>query len=341
MGLFPLLLALGPVATGLGSDSDKVDLVVLENGNTILGELKSLQRGTLRLKTDSAGTLSIEWDEVLRVTSPQRFRLETAAGDALVGTLPPSDRDRVLVILGEDGEHRALALEEILWISEYEHSIWERVDGHLDAGISFNKASDVTQLTFGAGVSYFERYSALSIESSAIVTDSKGDSTSRKLDLTGLYKYYLEEHWFALGAALVQHNSELDLDLRNTVGAGPGRFLVQDQVQELSAFAGLAVSHEIPEGESSTTELEGLLGTQYDVFITDTPETQVNLSLYAFPGITDSNRIRTDLQLGVTKELVEDFFLKLSFYLDYDSAPISSGASKTDYGIVTGISYTW
>ncbi len=37
------------------------DSVVLDNGNLITGELKSLENGIIRFSTDAMGTVSIEW----------------------------------------------------------------------------------------------------------------------------------------------------------------------------------------------------------------------------------------------------------------------------------------
>ena len=42
--------------------------------------LKLLERGQLRVKTDSMSTLKIEWLDVARVESKQFFRVESADG---------------------------------------------------------------------------------------------------------------------------------------------------------------------------------------------------------------------------------------------------------------------
>ncbi|MFQ5936542.1 MAG: hypothetical protein ACE5LB_09050 [Acidiferrobacterales bacterium] len=44
----------------LAAKTDKVELM---NGDVITCEIKSLQRGVLRVSTDSMGTLDIEWEE--------------------------------------------------------------------------------------------------------------------------------------------------------------------------------------------------------------------------------------------------------------------------------------
>ena len=49
----------------------KTDVVVLINGNAVTGEVKSLDFGSLRYSTDSMGTVNIDWEDIVTVTSEQ------------------------------------------------------------------------------------------------------------------------------------------------------------------------------------------------------------------------------------------------------------------------------
>ena len=44
--------------------AERTDELVLLNGNIITGEVKSLQQGKLKFKTDNAGTIYVEWEYV-------------------------------------------------------------------------------------------------------------------------------------------------------------------------------------------------------------------------------------------------------------------------------------
>ena len=46
------------------SAAAKTDIVIVVNGDSLTGEVKSLERGRLRFKTDATDTISIEWDDV-------------------------------------------------------------------------------------------------------------------------------------------------------------------------------------------------------------------------------------------------------------------------------------
>ena len=59
---------------------DKTDLIYLTNGDRITGEIKALERGRLRVGTDSMGDISIEWDDVEHVESNYQFQFERTDG---------------------------------------------------------------------------------------------------------------------------------------------------------------------------------------------------------------------------------------------------------------------
>ena len=62
-----ILLCLAPAA-----HAARTDVVGLLNGDDVTGEIKSLEFGELRYGTDSMGTVSIEWEEVVALSTGRR-----------------------------------------------------------------------------------------------------------------------------------------------------------------------------------------------------------------------------------------------------------------------------
>ncbi len=90
-----VLLALVPAAAAVAAP--KTDVVVFLNGDRLTGEVKGLERGQLSLKTDAAGTLSIEWARLASVSSNQLLQVELTSGlrylgQAFEGATPGSGR---------------------------------------------------------------------------------------------------------------------------------------------------------------------------------------------------------------------------------------------------------
>ena len=79
------------------------DVVVFDNGDRLTGEIKSLERGKLRFKTEATDTISIEWDNVAFLSSEQNIQVELFDGKRYLGQLKLSPALKVInVQLGED-----------------------------------------------------------------------------------------------------------------------------------------------------------------------------------------------------------------------------------------------
>jgi hypothetical protein len=66
---------------------EKTDLVVLANGSSLLVEIKSMDRGQLKAQTDEMGTVYIEWDDIVALTSRVDFDVTVESGEKYVGSL--------------------------------------------------------------------------------------------------------------------------------------------------------------------------------------------------------------------------------------------------------------
>ena len=49
--------------------AQKTDIIELVNGDRLTCEIQKMDRGKVTAKTDGLGTLSIEWDDIVRVSS--------------------------------------------------------------------------------------------------------------------------------------------------------------------------------------------------------------------------------------------------------------------------------
>jgi len=81
-----------------GVERDKLDVIVLKNGDRLTGEIQSLAYGRLEVETDSMGTVQIEWPDGVRIESPQGFMLEDVEGYHLYGSFARASKERELAI---------------------------------------------------------------------------------------------------------------------------------------------------------------------------------------------------------------------------------------------------
>ena len=325
---------------------DKTDVIWLSNGDKLTGEIKQLEHGKLALSTDSMGEVRIEWDEIARIDSDYVFQFEKTDGTRITGVLgDPADRSTMNVFSG--GQEVTLDHGNVVRIAQMDSSFWDRLQGSLSLGYSFTKASSVAQANLAFRVKHRTENRSFSLQGSTIRTRDQDDDSTERSDLNLNMTLFRPNRWFSSYLVGLETNDELGLDLRTSVGAGLGRYLVQSNVSELAVLGGLVGTLEAQQqdaGDTSSTKqesLEGLLGGEYSRYIYDQPALDLSLRLSAFPSITDPGRLRTQLDASLRWEIINDLFWDLSYYNSYDSDPPSGADSSSDYGVVTSLGYSY
>jgi len=329
------LLALTMLLVSPIAYSAKTDVVIMVNGDQLTGEVKGLERGKLSFKTDATGTIGIEWDDVAYLSSNQNLQLELKDGRRYLGELVHSEKLASLQVQSKN-ETLTLPVADIVHITPIEATTRDRIDGEISAGFSHTSASDVTQFNLGLKGEYLTESRSLSLELDSVITDS--DKTSQRQNFDVHYRRLWPARWFTGGMFSLESNNELGLDLRTSVGAGAGRYLRQTNSSNFSIQGGLLLSNEETDaGTERSLESMGTLMLEW--FRYDTPELDVTTTLQVIPNLTDFGRVRSNLDIDFTWEIVEDLFWRLSFYNSYDNEPPSVNAENNDFGVIS--SFGW
>lgn len=322
--------------------AEKTDVVYLRNGDRVTCEIQNLERGRLKVKTDSIGTIYVEWKDIARVTSKELYVVELEDGSRLEGSLAATDAESKL-LLDNKGNEQLLEMQKVVWLDplKLDAKLIRRWDGSVSAGFDATKANNDTSLTASFNARRRAESFILNFDGSVYSRSQDGTDDSLRASFSGVYRGLLENRWYWAALGSVERNDELGIDLRSLGGAGYGRYLVQTGRTLWSVTGGLAVVNEQRAGtENGETNVEGLLNTDFEFFTYDTPKTSLTTSLTLFPSITQSGRVRSNLDLGLRRELITDLFVELSVYDSYDNDPPPEG-TKNDYGIVTSLGYTF
>jgi len=334
-----LFLGLGP-GVGLAA---KTDVIMLNNGDRITGEVKGLSRGKLDYKTDDAGRLALEWVKITRITSPNSFEVEVASGEKYSGKLSAGSRGGTLVVAGERAD--TLAVSDVVRINEFRAGFAQRTQAYLDLGLTYAKAHSATTFTTAGEASYRgdQFGSRLSYDSYAQGQESV-PTTSRNSGALQLV-YFLPKRWSAVSLASLEQNDELGLELRFTGAEMLGRTLIQSNEMALGAAGGLAVSRErftVTPGSTDSetqTSFEGVLTSQWDAFRFDSPSLDFSTSIYVFPSFSDPGRVRGEFTARLKYEVISDVDLGITLTDTFDSAPLGEDASTNDF--ITTFTIGW
>ena len=314
----------------------KADTVVLRNGDRITGEIVELKYGQLRVKTDSMGTVMIEWLEVARIESPYDFVVESTAGARQIGKLGPGSAPGRLQVAGAS----ELAVSEIASIGEIEAGFFDRLTGNVSFGFDQTKASDVRSLAFGLNAEYRSEKQIASLDASYNSSHTSESGTLNQSAVSLRNEWLRPGDFFWLGLLSHETNDAQGIDGRLLAGAARGRYLLRRADMELATFIGAGVSKEWADGDGNDNEsVEGLLGLRWNVFRFRDPETSILARLLLLPSISDSGRYRGNAAVTLRHELVKDLFFDLTFQGSYDNEPPVADADDTDYTVSTSLGY--
>ena len=329
-----MLLAARPLS------AQKVDTVMMRNGDRIIGEIKTLDHGTLTYKTDDVGTVMIKWDKIARVVSPRYFEVEDNTGRRYYGNLQPALQDgRMVVAITSFVD--TLNIQQVVRIYPLGQSFLARVDGHLNLNLTFQRANRLRSLNTDFEAEYRTRVRLTRLRSNLYFQNQEdAEGTSRNsVSLDQLR--FLQDRWLLVASASLQQNEELDLARRALLSAGGGRFLRQTNRSEILVAGGLAFTNELFTANSATNNLEAVLSAQASYYQLDTPETDLQCLLTLYPSLTDFGRVRSELSVSLTHEVVKNFNTGLMVFDNFDSRPPSDSLAKNDFGVTLMIGWTF
>jgi hypothetical protein len=320
----------------------KDDQVVLANGDRLMGEIKGLQQGELRFKADyMLNDMSIDWRLVSELRSFDAFHVRLSSGLHLTGTIERT-ADGSFSIGGASGQ--TTTWQEVVLLDQAEASFWAQLTGHINSGFSYTSGVNQTQFSASGEVSYAaDRYAFAASGSSTFSGQSDGSTTSRKT-LAILKTLILKPRVYGLTLTDFLNSQQQQLDLRTTLGAAVGRWLVLTDKTEVTAFGGAVYTHEqysappdpSQPGSQATNNVELVFGAGYTFYHFKTVDIESKVTIY--PSLTTPGRVRLNYAPTLNLEVARNLYWNFTLYENYDSQPPVS-ANKNDFGITNSIGW--
>ena len=175
-----LVLVLSILGSPLArAQRERTDVILLDNGDRVTGEIEQLEHGLLRVRTNSMGRVDIEWENVEQVTSNYLFEVELSNGDRHVGSILPSDDKQHVDVRGEAGPVK-LERMSVIRIAQLENRFWQRWDGSLDVGFSFLRANRLSTWNLGFQGSYRLPDYVTNVRADSNVSDQKNSEKTTR-----------------------------------------------------------------------------------------------------------------------------------------------------------------
>ena len=324
----------------VASAQPKTDVVILGNGDHITGEISTLNRGRLELKTDDMGTLEIEWDNVAHLQAVGQFEVAKTDGSLYLGSLSPTTAGSLLVATAEGNV--SIPLQEATAIDRIGRSFWAKLDGSVNAGFSYTKSSGIATTTLNSDTEYRRPAFVFRLAAAATVTEhDDGDEGDDRASIDLSYLRYRSNRWFVAAGGTVETNESLGLLLRTQGGASVGQRLINTNSSQLELSGGMVVNEERGVDTEPTKNIEGLFNFRTSYFSYDGAKTGLDFRFQYYPSLSSWGRQRFQLDASVSTDIWKDLRFALDVYDTFDSEPPGTDADRNDVGIVTSLGWTY
>jgi hypothetical protein len=317
----------------------RTDVVVLRNGDHLTGEVKQLSRGQLKLSTDDAGAVYIEWDKVVGVTTALEYEVVTTNGTRHVGVLAPASSTQLKVV-ATDGTETVLEFLDVVSFASIKAGFLERIDGTLDVGGSHTKSSGVGQMTAELDAHY--RRPSYDVFTNFVSNVSRSRSeTITQFTLRSGYMQVRDDGWTFSPFVFVARNVDLGLSFGAAAAFTAGRYMQRSNRRETLVAVGAAVGKEELTDGRTIGDVDAVVSVATSFFRHDYPKTAVDLSLLMFPELNRWGRVRANANARLKRELFKDFIAAITAYDTFDNQPQVRDVSRNDLGVSLSLGWTF
>ena len=326
------------VLTALAKNVD--DVVVLKNGDRMTGEIKGLQSGELRIKSDyMAEAVRLDWTKVERLESKSTFMIWLVDGKLVTDVmrlLPTNSSEVPNFVIGSSTRVPQL---DVIRIAPADRQFWKRLEGSIDFGFSFTSGNDQYQTQLTATTTYRTGdHSFTASVDSALSGQTEGTSLTRN-QFTFDYRKQLGQRWYVGGLFDLLHSDQQSLKLRTTIGGLIGHNVMQTERTRLSVFGGVAGARENYSqsiGTPKSTNADAIAGADFATFRFSRTDIRSRFSL--FPSLTTPGRMRLQANSDLRIKIVKDLWWGFHIYENFDSKP-PVRADKNDLGVSTSLGW--
>lgn len=338
----------------------QTDSLFMKNGNIIVGEIKSMDKGVLTIETDySDSDFTITWVEVFKIRSKSKYLITLSNGrryngslnslDSLTAEIDTYDPEGLIGNMNlslskkrETTEHAAggkqeVTLAEVVYLNALDEDFWSRLSANIDFGWSLTRANNLKQLNIRSGLGYLaDRWKISSSFNSLRSTQDEVEDVKRT-DGNVAFNYFLPRDWFLLYNFTYLSNTEQLIKSRVGNQIGLGKYLVHTNSTYFAFQAGVNLNSESYFDDTPFRNSgEAMLGTELNLY--DIGDLNLLTSVAAYPSFTESGRFRTDFKLDLKYDFLDDFYVKVGTTMNYDNQPVAN-ATTLDYVIQTTVGW--
>jgi len=323
---------------------DHTDIIVMQNGDRITGEIKSLESGVLKIDIDYVdGAISVQWFKVARVESKQPFIIQMEDGSVYTGALGTTPEHPTALRVAEANESVAVEKAKVVRMGETSQKFFQSLSGSINLGLVYAKGNNATQYNLGADVEYRQERWGFEGSLSSNLSANSGSSTATHNQLNlAVYRLMSRKNYFYSVFGGVLQSSAQGIDSQTSLGAGIGRYFKNTnrvRVSVLGGFVWYSARYRPSVAAIPTEQVYGAaIVTDLSVFLFK--KTNLTARTIVAPAFSDPGRVFANTNVSYYLKVVSNLSWNLSFYGNWDTNPPGT-FSGSDYGYSSGIAWTF
>jgi len=244
-------------------------------------------------------------------------------------------------LIREATEEVQVASTSIAKIDSQKPTFWRQLQGAIDFGYSYTSGNSQSTFNADTNAEYQTTGWAAGTSFDSTFGGQSGASKTNREDLQSTFAKFLNRNSYALTLSDFLHSSQQDLNLRTTIGEAYGRYVKRTTNSNLSWLGGIVYIHESFDtvaGQPSSQNVEAVVGLQYNSVRFNFGD--FNSQVLAFPGLTDTGRVRLTTNNSLTIKLRNNFHLAFTLWDNFDSRPPVT-ARRNELGMSTGLGWSF
>jgi putative salt-induced outer membrane protein YdiY len=323
----------------------RADEIIFTNGDKLTGEIISADGGKLKIKTESAGEVTVDMEKVstfstdkpLSIRMKDNTMVEKPVNKAT--TQPATTQPAAVIVAGG----KEIAVADIKQIN-----IKQKWTGSVSANLNLARGN-THSLNVGVAVDaalrrddghYDDRFSVAGAYNFGRSTDNDGVQTTSEDNWFAMGKYdkYFNEKLYGYGLVRYERDRIAFLDYRVAPGVGVGYQWFESPDFNLSTEIGLSYVYEAYTTGGDDDKIALRLAYHVDKKLSE--DISVFHNLEFLPAIDDWSDFNLNADAGIRANLTENMFSEAKVIYQHDSTPAPE-AEKNDVRLIVGVGWAF
>jgi putative salt-induced outer membrane protein YdiY len=313
------------------SPISNADVLVLNNGDRISGEIKNVWDAEISIEPTYADEFNVDIDVIAFIESDHEFEIELTDGREVVAKLSGADADGNQ-ILEVDGQQIVTPLASLYELSEIDDRVdW---DSYIDWSTAVNSGNTESLNTRLRVDSTLQIGDHRHIGDLTFVREEQDSDPTKEQDLLRYnYNWLFRDPWFFSAAISIERDPIRELDHRAVLSVGVGRDIWNRPrlLLNMQVGAGIITEKIGNSNEDSSVLIWGLRYRQ-ELFKEDlTVFHDNNITHY----VNGRNNTIYKTSTGLRYEITDLLYTDVSLDFDYETHPVST-AENEDLALMFG-----